>query len=202
MIFVCSHLLDLIHVGRFLSDHNIYLFNSLNISEKWFLFARFLFVPLENFSLIWIRHHQRWMTANFWPILYRATATVTLANHLWWSSLRTCDTYTCCRAFGSGAFTTCFKDLGQSRPVIESRSPACEANALALSHRCGLLEMKLKCYSYLMKNIHFWRMFIDVLFVISMNIFHSRKQFKFANFCDKRSRPDNHQRCFSWEYDP
>ena len=44
------------------------------------------------------------------------------------------------RAFGSGAVTTCFYHSGLSRPGIEPRSPACEANALPLRHRVGLLS--------------------------------------------------------------
>ena len=35
---------------------------------------------------------------------------------------------------GSGAVTPWFNDLGLSRPGIEPRSPACEANVLPLSH--------------------------------------------------------------------
>ena len=48
------------------------------------------------------------------------------ANPLNWPSTRTHDTHTCCRAFGSGAVTTCFTD---SRPGIEPCYPAFEANA-------------------------------------------------------------------------
>ena len=53
--------------------------------------------------------------------------------------------YTCCRAFGSGAVT--FYHLGLSRPGIESRSPACEANALPLRHNGDHLHnfMRIEC---------------------------------------------------------
>ena len=56
--------------------------------------------------------------------------------------IRTRDTHTCYRAFGSGAVTTFFNDLGLSRPGIEPRSPACDANALQLRHRgvCKILK--------------------------------------------------------------
>ena len=37
------------------------------------------------------------------------------AYPLWWSSPRTRDTHICCEAFGSGAVTTCFYDLGLAR---------------------------------------------------------------------------------------
>ena len=40
----------------------------------------------------------------------------------------------CVTIFGTGAVTTWFKDLGQSRPGIKIRSPACEAIALCLCH--------------------------------------------------------------------
>ena len=36
-----------------------------------------------------------------------------------WSSPRTRDTHTCCQGLGSGAITTCFNDVGLSRPGIE-----------------------------------------------------------------------------------
>ena len=41
-------------------------------------------------------------------ILKRATHTVTRDIRLKWSSQRTLDSHTCCRAFGSGAVSTCF----------------------------------------------------------------------------------------------
>ena len=50
---------------------------------------------------------------------------------------RTCDTYTCCWAFGSGAVTTCFNNLGLSWPEIEPRSPACKTYVLPLGHCDG-----------------------------------------------------------------
>ena len=41
--------------------------------------------------------------------------------------------------FGSGPVPTCFYDLSLSRPEIEPRYPACEANAPPLRHRGGLI---------------------------------------------------------------
>ena len=38
---------------------------------------------------------------------------------------------------GSGAATTCFEDLGLSRPEILPRFPACETASLPLRHRGG-----------------------------------------------------------------
>ena len=54
------------------------------------------------------------------------------------NSPRTRDNPTCYRAFGSGAVTTCFYELGLSRPGIEPRFPAHDANALSLRHHGGL----------------------------------------------------------------
>ena len=44
--------------------------------------------------------------------------------------------YSCGQAFGSGDVTTCFNELGLSRPWIEPQSTTCEPNALPRSH-CG-----------------------------------------------------------------
>ena len=52
-------------------------------------------------------------------IFKRATPTVTRGTCLQWSSPRTSDTHAYCRAFGSGAFTTFFNDLGLSRLGFE-----------------------------------------------------------------------------------
>ena len=49
------------------------------------------------------------------------------ARHSWALSILTCHT--------NCAVTTCFNDLGLSRPEIEPWSPACEADALPLRHR-------------------------------------------------------------------
>ena len=59
-------------------------------------------------------------TRDHWAVrvLLRATPTVTRAIH------------TCCRSFGRGAVTTCFNDLGLSRPRIELQSPARGTNSL------------------------------------------------------------------------
>ena len=75
------------------------------------------------FWLIWRRHHFRWRATNV--DLYSALMTIEqwgfLMRHIYWdtghpvywSSRKTGDTYTCCRAFRS--VTTCFKELGLSR---------------------------------------------------------------------------------------
>ena len=62
----------------------------------------------------------------------RATPTVTRDNSLKWSSPRTRDTHTCYWAFGIWDLTTCFNNIGLSRPGIEPRCPACQANVLSL----------------------------------------------------------------------
>ena len=57
------------------------------------------------------------------------------------------DTHTCYQAFNSGAVTTCFYDLDLLRLGIGPRSPACEANALPLRHRGGLIALlKSLCF--------------------------------------------------------
>ena len=83
-------------------------------------------LTLENFSLIWKRHNYRWRALNF--DLHSALMAIEqwgffIVPHLLWHgasvynglSPRTRDIHTCCRAFGSGAVTTCFYDLGLSR---------------------------------------------------------------------------------------
>ena len=62
-------------------------------------------------------------TRGHWAVrvLSRTTPTVTQGIRLYWSSPRSRDSHTCCRAFGSGAVSTCFNDLGHSRPGIEPR---------------------------------------------------------------------------------
>ena len=71
--------------------------------------------PLENFSLIWRRHHYRWRSLNF--DLYSALISIELRGSLACHTSRDTghpfitprnrNTHTCCRAFGSGAVTTC-----------------------------------------------------------------------------------------------
>ena len=101
-----------------------------------------LFVSLANFSLIWGCHHNRWTTTTFdlysafmaieqWEFFNVPHLHMTLYN----GHLRGSVTLTCCRAFGIGAVTTRFKDLGLSRPGIEPRSLACKANPQPLHHR-------------------------------------------------------------------
>ena len=111
-------------------------------------------VPLENFSLIWRRHHSRWTAANFdlcaalmaieqWgffnvPHLLRHGTTVYNGH------LRGPVTLTALaeRLVVKLSLPACFYDLSLSRPGIEPRSPACEANALPLRHRGGCLTYK------------------------------------------------------------
>ena len=45
--------------------------------------------------------------------------------------------------FGSIAVTTSFYDVGLSRPGIEPRFPAYEANGIPLRHRGGITDCKL-----------------------------------------------------------
>ena len=88
----------------------------------------------REFILIWKRHHYRLRVANFnrcsvyrlyghWTARVLYTPTVT---SLKWSSPRTHDSHTFCRAFSSGAITTCF--LNWDSNTLYS---ACGADALA-----------------------------------------------------------------------
>ena len=87
------------------------------------LFGFFLFfVLLENFSLIWRRHHGRWGAANFDPysalmtmkqwrffnvqrLLWHGTSVS--KGHLWGPM----TTHTYCLAYSSGVVTTYFNDV-------------------------------------------------------------------------------------------
>ena len=73
-------------------------------------------------------------------------------RHLFISSSRkTRDNHTYCRAFGSGLVTTCFNDLSLSRSGIESRPPACEANALTLIRQLYNIILMIWLRKYLQK---------------------------------------------------
>ena len=114
-------------------------------------FLEFIF-PLDNFSLIWRRHHCRWRAANF----DLSSALMTIEQWGFFNvphPLRHGPTVhnrhlrgpvtLCCRAFGSGVVITLNLRL---RPLATgvSRSPACEANALPLRHPGGLwFRMKI-----------------------------------------------------------
>ena len=102
--------------------------NIYTVVSNWYTFCLFvwlgLIVPFVNFSLIWIRYHYRWRAANFdlcsapWTLSsedYLAFHTfydtghpfkMVISENAWHPHI--------CRAFGSGAVTTCFYDLGLS----------------------------------------------------------------------------------------
>ena len=114
------------------------------------LFVLGFFVPLENFSLRWRHHYCRWRAANVlclasiafeqWEFLERATLTVTRSIRLYWSYPRTHDTQTNCQAFGRGAVTTCFYDLGLSRLGFEHPTFRLQSErSRPLRHRRGLI---------------------------------------------------------------
>ena len=86
------------------------------------------FVPLENFSLIWRRHHCRWRAAIFY--LYSALVAIEQRGffsvpHPLWHGASVYNGHLrgpedpwhshLLRAFSSGAVTTYFYDLGLSR---------------------------------------------------------------------------------------
>ena len=81
----------------------------------------FVWVQIKNFSLIW--RPLPLQGCKFWPILSTnghwtlslrvlwCVTPMTRGIHLQWSSPRTRDTRTCCRAFSSGAVTISFTTL-------------------------------------------------------------------------------------------
>ena len=112
----------------------------------------FCFAPFENNSLKW--RPLPLMDCTFWPLYARHSWSLSregsLACHTYcytghpfiWSSQRTLDTQSYCRAFSSGAVTTCFYDLGLSRLPFEHpnfRLRGELSNALLLFHRPGCM---------------------------------------------------------------
>ena len=87
------------------------------LEKKNFKFWQY--ISLEKISLIWKRNHYRCRVAltyilgthDYWAmrVLKHATPTVTRAKPLWWSSPRTNDTHTYCRAFWQGNCHDLFK---------------------------------------------------------------------------------------------
>ena len=57
-----------------------------------------------------------------------------------WTSPRNCDTHTCCRAFGSGAVTTCFNDLVLSRTRFEHSIFCMRGERSHLPCQLGILQ--------------------------------------------------------------
>ena len=112
-----------------------------NWSNKSFclLICLWFIVPLENFSLIWRRHHCRWRAANF--DLCSALIAVEQwgffnVPHLLWNRASVYNghfrgplTHTLRRAFSSGAVTSCFYNLSLSWLDSNTRLSACRANA-------------------------------------------------------------------------
>ena len=88
-----------------------------------------VFYPIKNYSLILIRHHNRWRATYF--DLYSALIAIeqwwffSLPHRLWQrlESPRTRGPHTCCRAYNSGAVTTWFGlyRLGFEQPTLRMR---------------------------------------------------------------------------------
>ena len=97
---------------------------SIIYSQKYLIYIKKLNAQLDNHQKMFRFDHP---TRKFFihmetsPLLMkgckfcRVTPTLTRIINLLWSSLRTRDTHTYCRAFSSGAVTTYFYDLGLSR---------------------------------------------------------------------------------------
>ena len=105
------------------------------------------FVPLENFSLIWRRHHYRWRVANFglrWALMAIEQWGFFSVAHLLWHGA---SVYKChlrgrvtLTPIDSAALTTCFYDLGLSRLGFEPQTFRLRGErSKRLSHRRGLI---------------------------------------------------------------
>ena len=110
---------------------------SIRIASRiFFVWVCLFYAPFDNYLLIWKRLHNRWRAANFYLcsalMVIEQLRFLSVPHLLWhgWSSLRTRDTHTECWAFGSGAFTTSFYDLGMLQLGFAHHT-------LRLRHRCG-----------------------------------------------------------------
>ena len=112
-------------------DHVTLSLSNTKLHTLFCLFAFFLvFVPFENFSLIWRGHHYQWRAAKFWPMLgthghpavregfflYMCTITTYCdTEHLFISVISEDPWHShLLSSVGSGTVTTCFYDLGLS----------------------------------------------------------------------------------------
>ena len=89
------------------------------------------------------------MTVDQWGF-FSATPTVARVTHLLWSSSRTRDTLTWCRAFSSEAVTTCFNDLGGSNPdtcILKFISMFCDVllYQMQVKFKISIAEIKRDC---------------------------------------------------------
>ena len=136
VLFFSDKLLDYLNDCRlfYVSFEIILSYRYLTIAGVFFLFVCLfvcLFgvaVPLENFSLIWRRHHYRRRAANF----DLCSAPMAMGSEGSLACHTSCDTghpfkmvisedpwHTYCRAFSGVAVTTCFYDLGLLRLGFE-----------------------------------------------------------------------------------
>ena len=120
-----------------------------------FLFVWSLLSHSRNFSIIWRRHHCRWRAANFdlcsalmaieqWGF-FSMPHPLRQGPNVYNGHLRGPVTLA---PVASGAVTTSIYDLGLSRPEIETRFLACQANALPLRHRGGPHDFVIRVELY------------------------------------------------------
>ena len=76
-------------------------------------------LPVKGCKLWHYDYNSTLAIEQWWRGFKRASPTVSRYIRLKWSSLRNHDIYTCCWAFSSGAVTTCYNDIGLSRPGFE-----------------------------------------------------------------------------------
>ena len=142
----------------------------------WFILFAQGFSSHSRIFHNWRSHHYRWRVQNLTYVLHSRPLSCEgchiysdMGRSLIWSSPRTRDTHTCCRAFGTGAFTICFNNGRLLPPVVEPVSRACEANALPTEspryffiltsciHRCNNWYMYILIYFsvYFIQNLIF-----------------------------------------------
>ena len=94
-------------------------------------------------------------TRHSWPFSIEGSLTYHIYCDTWhpfvWSSPRTRDTHTCCRAFKIGAITTFFNDLGLSRAGFEHPTFGMRGER---AHQ--LLILRLSWVVLPTKSLNFW----------------------------------------------
>ena len=99
-----------------------FLYDS-HINMIWFSYETYdmilIWCPIISYQRNHIRIISYWNENYMWRNSLCTTPSVTRDIRLWWSSPRTRDTRTYCRALRSGAVTTYFYDLGPSRLRFE-----------------------------------------------------------------------------------
>ena len=98
-------------------------------SRDCFVYLFGFFSKIENFPLIWRRHHYRWRAANFdlcSALMVIEQRDIFSVPQLLWHRASVYNGHLRgpeCRAFGSGAVTTCFNDLSVTAEIQTPKLP-------------------------------------------------------------------------------